>query len=368
MVNAALAQLFRMSVIVVLAMQNAAWAQTAGDQPASSWCDPTTNLCWQNPQRLGFDQTDIGLIAAEAQPYCDSLVLDGHDDWRTPSIDELRTLIAGNEGTEPGGGCAVTAGSRTGVAFNPDCHGSERFGGPAKNGCYWQDEITGSCGKTDVAAVKGKMLETWARDQASNDPDHWTAYVSFDTGGAGFNHNCSYADVRCVRDNDGQIPECAANNTCINSDNYASDPQLTALCDADVCNTSDAVEVTLHVPDELSSKAHQLMVFWYKEKDWQTPPMRPPDGGTDYNQVLKPDIDKGAPLTIKVPACTYYREELIHGEFRLWAHLQMQKRSQPMPQTGDYVWSSSAPVSFPLNGSEHEATVTQLDITLQRVE
>ena len=96
--------------------------------------------------------------------------------------------------------------------------------------------------------------------------------------------------------------------------------------------------------------------------------MRPPDGGTDYNQVLRPNIDKGKPLTIKVPACTYYREAFINGEFRLWAHLQMRKRSQPMPQSGDYIWGSSEPVVFPLNGSTHGADVATLDITLRRMD
>jgi hypothetical protein len=368
MAVAGLIPIIRLAIVISLALSWAVRTSAADNDPAQIWCDPATKLCWQNPQRLGFDQTDIGLIAAEAQPYCESLLLAGHDDWRTPSIDELRTLIAGNAPTQPGGGCGVTAGARTGVAFNPDCHGSDRFAGPAKDGCYWNAELTGSCGKTDVAAVKGKMLETWARDQAINDPDHWTAYASFDTGGVGFNHNCSYADVRCVRDDDGQVPECAASNSCVDGNDYVSDPELTAICDADVCATSDAVEVTLHVPETLAGKPHQLMVFWYKEQDWRTPPMRPPDGGTDYNQVLKPDIDKGMPVVIKVPACTYYREEQISGEFRLWAHLQMQKRSQPMPQPGDYVWSSPEPVTFPLNGNDHETTISQLDITLQRVE
>jgi hypothetical protein len=334
---------------------------------AQVWCDPATDLCWQNPQRAGMDQSDIGLIAAESRPYCESQVLDGHTDWRVPDIDEMRTLIAGNSPSQPGGGCSISVGSRTGEGFNPDCHGSKRFGGPAANGCYWKTELTGRCDKADVAAVKGKMLETWGSDQAINDPEHWTAYVSFDTAGVGFNHNCSYADVRCVRNNDGQKPECAANGSCINADNYVSNPQLTAACDADVCAVSDAIEVTLHVPDKLAVQPHQLMVFWYKEKDWRVPPARPPDGGTDYNQVLKPSIDKDNPLTIKVPACTYYREEILNGEFRLWAHLQMEKRSQPMPQPGDYMWASDKPTVFPLNGNEHKATIEKLDITLQRV-
>jgi hypothetical protein len=311
---------------------------------------------------------DAGLIAAEAEPYCDSLVLGGYSDWRVPSVDELRALIAGNSPSQPGGDCRVSVGSRTGDGFNPACHGSERFAGPAANGCYWKPALKGRCDKTDVAAVKGKMLETWASDQAVNDPEHWTAYVSFDTGGVGFNHNCSYADVRCVRDNDQQVPECAVNGVCIDVDNYESDPLLTGICDADVCAASDAMQVTLRVPEKLDAQPHQLMVFWYKEKDWRMPPLRPPDGGTDFNQVLKPRIDKGEPLTIKVPACTYYREATLNGEFRLWAHLQMEKRSQPMPQSGDYVWASEKPVKFPLNGSSHQAAIAQMEITLRPVE
>ena len=345
-----------------------AGAMLPGASTAGIWCDPHTDLCWQNPQRAGHDLADKGLIAAEAGPYCDSLVLGGHTDWRVPDIAELRTLLAGNAATQPGGGCAIKPGSRTGDSFNPACHGGERFAGPAAAGCYWKSDLAGRCDKPDVAAVKGKMLETWASDQAINDPDHWTAYVSFDTGGVGFNHNCSYADVRCVRDNDGAVPECIAAGNCPAADNYVTNPELTAACDADVCAVSDSVEVTLHVPEQLAAQPHQLMVFWYKEEDWRTPPMRPPDGGTDYNQVLQPDIDGDRPLTVRVPACSYYREALISGQFRLWAHLQMQKRSQPMPQPGDFVWASAAPVEFPLDGKAHQGKATVLDITLQRVE
>jgi hypothetical protein len=343
-------------------------AGIAGSATTPIWCDPATDLCWQNPQRAGFSPDDVGLIATESKPYCESLVLGGYADWRVPTIDELRTLIAGNSPTQASGDCRVSVGSRTGDGFNPACHGNERFAGPAGGGCYWNPALTGRCDKVDVAAVKGKMLETWASDQAVNDPEHWTAYVSFDTAGVGFNHNCSHADVRCVRDKDGQTPACIADDTCVDVDDYDSNPQLTAVCDADVCAISDAVKVTLHVPEKLNAQPHQLMVFWYKEQDWRVPPMRPPDGGTDYNQVLMPDINMGKPITITVPACKYYREDILNGEFRLWAHLQMQKRSQPTPQPGDFIWSSPEPVVFPLNGDKHEANRTELDITLRRVE
>ena len=343
-------------------------APVAEPVPTGVWCDPDTELCWQNPQRRGLDLNDVGLIAAEAVPYCESLVMGGFTDWRVPTVDELRTLIAGNSPSQTDGGCRVSVGSRTGDGFNPACHGSERFSGPAENGCYWKPGLKGRCDKPDLAAVKGKMLETWASDQAVNDPEHWTAYVSFDTGGVGFNHNCSYADVRCVRDNDKQVPDCAVSRNCVDIDNYESDPLLTEVCDADVCAASDALQVTLRVPEKLEAQPHQLMVFWYKEEDWQMPPLRPPDGGTDFNQVLKPRIDKGEPLTMKVPACTYYREAILSGAFRLWAHLQMENRSQPMPQSGDYVWASDTPVEFPLNGKSHQAAIAQLEIVLSPVD
>jgi len=219
-----------------------------------------------------------------------------------------------------------------------------------------------------VAAVEGKMLETWASDHASNKPERWTAYVTFDTGGVGFNHNCSSADVRCVRNNDGQTPACVSSGTCTDVDDYVSDPQITAHCDADVCAASDAVQVTLHVPESLDELPYQLMVFWYKDEDWRMPPGRPPDGGTDYNQVVAPKIDLDKPMTITVPACTFYREELLAGALRLYAHLQMNEGYYPGPRTGDYLWVSAEPVVFPLNGEKHEANVTKLDVTLRRVD
>jgi len=345
-----------------------ACAEVVDRESAQVWCDADTDLCWQNPQRAGLDLDDVGLIAAEAQPYCESLVLGGYSDWRVPTIDELRTLIAGNAPTQPAGDCRVSAGAGTFDGFERICHGDKPFAGPAANGCYWKSGLTGRCDKPDVATEGGKSLETWASDRPRNDPEHWTAYVLFETGGVGFNHSCSYADVRCVRDDDGPVPECAASGTCIDVDDYVSDPQVTADCDTDVCAAGDAVQVTLRVPESLDARPYQLMVFWYKDADWRMPPVRPPDGGTDYNQVLAPNIDLDKPLTMTVPACTFYRAELINGAFRLFAFLQMREGFQPAPRAGDYVWGSAEPVMFPLNGSAHQADVAVLDITLRRMD
>lgn len=361
-------QKIRMTFLAVLCGSLCACAAVNDRESAQVWCDADTDLCWQNPQRAGLDLEDIGLIAGEAQPYCESLVLGGYADWRVPNIDELRTLIAGNEPTQLNGDCKVSVGAGTSDGFDRRCHGAALLAGPAANGCYWKSALTGRCDRPDVGAVAGKRLETWASDRPSDDPEHWTAYVTFDTGGVGFNHNCSYADVRCVRDNDGRIPECVASGTCIDVDDYVSDPQVTANCDADVCAVADAVQVILHVPESLDTQPYQLMVFWYKEADWRMPPARPPDGGTDYNQVLAPNIDLDKPLAMTVPACTFYREKLISGAFRLFVYLQMHEGFQPVPRAGDYVWGSAEPIVFPLNGTTHRADVAVLDITLRRVD
>ncbi|MBO4712197.1 DUF1566 domain-containing protein [bacterium] len=43
----------------------------------------------------------------EAKQYCENLDEDGHNDWRLPNIDELRTLIKAPE-TISGGKCQIS--------------------------------------------------------------------------------------------------------------------------------------------------------------------------------------------------------------------------------------------------------------------
>ena len=44
----------------------------------------------------------------QALMYCKTLDEDGHNDWRLPNIDELRTLIKNCPKTEKGGSCKVS--------------------------------------------------------------------------------------------------------------------------------------------------------------------------------------------------------------------------------------------------------------------
>ncbi len=330
------------------------------------WCDPKTGLCWQDPQKDAYTSTDVGLRPEEARSYCDELVLGGFDDWRVPTIDELRTLVAGHASTQLGGSCGVTVGSKTGDGLNPACLGGDEYAGPGANGCYWLPELGGTCDKPDPA-VHGHPLETWASDPAVDDPERWVAYVTFDTGAVGFNHVCSYGDVRCVRTSDAKPPAQCGCGPC-SSLGSSSGPQVATECDVDVCPQSDKLALTIHVPEKLPHTASQLLAFLYTDADWEFPPARPPDGGTDTNQVLAPDIDAGRPLTIEIPGCTYYREALLTGAYHLYVHLQLEPKFPPLPVDGDYYYGKdAAPLVFPFDGAAHRQTVKPLDITLEPV-
>jgi hypothetical protein len=58
----------------------------AKETAARIWTDPVTQLTWTRKDN-GYD-----VNWNEAVSYCQSLVLDGHSDWRLPSIEELRSI------------------------------------------------------------------------------------------------------------------------------------------------------------------------------------------------------------------------------------------------------------------------------------
>jgi hypothetical protein len=81
------------------------------------------------------------------------------------------------------------------------------------------------------------------------------------------------------------------------------------------------------------------MTFLYSAEGWTFPAARPPDGGTDYNQVLDPDIDIDNPYVMTIPACSYYRDRCIPaGDYYLSVTLLNSDQWPPTPKEGDYVW------------------------------
>jgi len=94
---------------------------------------------------------------ADSVTFCQELDYAGHTDWRLPTVDELRTLVAGYDDIEDGGRCRVsekcnrisctTEGQKDPndtPCSNPD---AEIMQGPGPKGCYSIDEMGDTCGK-----------------------------------------------------------------------------------------------------------------------------------------------------------------------------------------------------------------------------
>jgi len=327
------------------------------------WCDTATGLCWQTPQKDAFDPHDTGVVPSEAFAYCRSLEIGGTRGWRLPTIDELRSLVAGSPETETGGGCGVTSGASTDQGKTPACLGGLPHQGPGQGGCYWKQGLTGTCDKPDPAVV-GHPLETWALNPAADEPEHWVAYATFDTGAVGFNHACSLGEVRCVRSPPGEPPpECRIRG--VPCEEFL--PSKTH-CDQDLLDQADSLLLNVRLPEAPLRAPYQLLAFLYRSHEGWFPPLAPPDGGTDFNQMISPQFGQDLTLILRVPGTTYYREELLTGDFQLYVHVQLEDKFPPVPVDGDYVWGEGRPhISFPFDGSEHRASERAMEITLEPV-
>jgi len=348
----------------------------------SAWCDNDSDLCWQDPQKDAGVENYGGITYADAVRYCEGLMFGGYDDWRLPTIDELRTLVRGNPPTETGGECAMTEGSSFDVMNDSACLPVVDLGGPGSGGCYWPPELTGSCTRPDPGA-QGHPLEYMS---SSVCPDNgWVGVVMFDNGGVCWNHTHTLAEVRCVRDAPTDISTCVDETPCmpgqtrrcttadgnIGSQRCAGEGDCYGPCEytaftpsppiKDVCPTCDSVRLTIRVPEKLKTKPAQLMAFFYAADTWSWPPNRPPDGGTSDDQVLNPDIDVDKPLTLTVPGCTYYREQCLSGDYMLYVSLMNSSSMPPVMKEGDYWWGME---QEPIRLGSGQAKVYEMDITL----
>ena len=204
--------------------------------------------------------------------------------------------------------------------LDPSCLPVPDYEGPGVGGCYWTPHLTGTCDKPDPANEGIRPLETVSSTVASDD-QFWVGCVLFNEGSAVFNHIFSLADVRCVRDGPtapilcadgppeacvpGETRQCTAPNAKTGAQVCGDDGSCWGPCDStafipsppqeDVSDQCDQVMVTINLPEELQSPPKLLMAFLYSVDSWTFLPARPPDGGTDYNQVIDPDIDFGNP-------------------------------------------------------------------------
>ncbi|MFC1591871.1 MopE-related protein [Thermodesulfobacteriota bacterium] len=344
------------------------------------------NLCWQDPQREAYNYNDVGINPKESIKYCEDLVLGGFDDWRLPTMNELRSLIDGNPDTAAGGACPVDDDATKMDGWYMTCIGGPMFEGPGVNGCYLKDGFTGTCDKLDIYSAD-HHLETWAITEASDD-ERWIGSVLFEIGGVAFNHICSLGDVRCVRDAGGTPATCDEAAACVpgatrsctaatgnpgaqvcnatgdcwglcESTLYVDDPAITPECDNGMCASADKLQLTIDIPagETLPAEPHMLIAFFYDSASWQWPPIGPPDGGTWTNQVIEPGMP---PYYMEVPGCSYYGEYLLEGDYQLLSILQQNQKFPPIPVCGDYIYGEGqAPITHPLGAD------TPMSITLE---
>ena len=363
-------------------------------------CDPDTNLCWQDPQREALNYDDQGLRAFEADQYCDELVLGGFDDWRVPTIMELRSITTGFEGTESDGDCPIMDGSISYAdAQNFSCFNlaaGALGNGPGDNGCYLKPGFTGTCDKHDPYSG-GHPLEHVALETPS-DTNAWRAVLMFENGSVLFNHACTGVDVRCVRDDDGSpIVDCVENKPCVpgktrgcECSGFGDRPDGIQTCNKDgdcwgpcectrsiidtsvdpECNRgnefydqADILTVNISLPegDTIDYDPAVLSTFLYECPDENTAmPTRPPDGGSWENQLVDPGKP---PYSISIRGITYYRERLIEGRHCLLIQMSHKNAIPPIPEAGDYFyWNPSQGFVFPLDGGAATTDVTLIKI------
>ena len=105
------------------------------------WTDDTSGLMWENCPKLFQGNW------SDSIKYCENLVHGGFDDWRLPTLSELRSLVRGCLDAVTGGTCNATdeclneENCMNHPCSVPNC---DYQGGPA-NGCYRDSSVVGEC-------------------------------------------------------------------------------------------------------------------------------------------------------------------------------------------------------------------------------
>jgi len=144
------------------------------------------------------DITEYGLFWSERGPfmtwqeaddYCEALEEDGHDDWRLPTINELRTIIINCPDTMPGGSCNVSDPECLDETCSKDCS-CEYENTPHDNFSY------SSLGDSEIVRLWSSSITPPYTPQPSY---HLVWKVAFSDDSIYSSLPDNGGDVRCVR-------------------------------------------------------------------------------------------------------------------------------------------------------------------------
>ncbi len=156
-------------------------ASDPGSPPGGTWTDPVSGLVWQDPPVTGTQKLQAAI------DYCDALTLANLDDWRLPSVSELRSLIRGCPATVTGGACEVLDSCLQESCNSIDACASCTSGqGPGASHCYWDPVLSGTCGALWSSSV-----------DETNTGRNWI--IDFSLGGFDIDGGQNLHLVRCVR-------------------------------------------------------------------------------------------------------------------------------------------------------------------------
>ena len=102
----------------------------------------------KNETTMGLQWSKLSqnsMVWAQALMYCKTLDENGHNDWRLPNIDDLRTLIQNHSGTQTGGTCPISekAGNLYWGESPDDCRGQDgnNFSKLNDNDWFWSSSV-----------------------------------------------------------------------------------------------------------------------------------------------------------------------------------------------------------------------------------
>ena len=159
--------------------------------PEDIWTDPDSGLMWQV-----WPKGDARFNYYTAIEHCDELIYGGYDDWRLPTISELRSVTRGCPSTQRNGECDVTDTCNSMECFDYNCYGCERQNGPAEGGFYWPNGFS--------EAEKYFYSHYYLSSTEYSDPKSDLAYdpswcIDFEKAGLYFLNKTTATTARCVR-------------------------------------------------------------------------------------------------------------------------------------------------------------------------